>query len=329
MNNMRSNAEQRYTDIYKATLAAVGEERYKKYYKDTGNRWLDIAKVWNRCYRKPLHAVFFYVFHKIFWGVYPDIPFENNFKYLLTLVENEIMAGAEAFEAWRRWPIYRKCLVEVLDAMESYGTEEIGIHFMEHYRYLSCRTRCIVLGRKQQGIKYQVDSITYQCYEDNVSRLIPDAAHWEDEKWGDDMNISDAIENLYGIDYSASDARQRDFDRIIQLVSNRSSDCLWYAANISELPVKMAKVIWPRDYEDIVVMAFLEAYKRTKAYIEAGSPYAWKKTRYMNPVGHYEMSTLKDSWLTKLILEWMANGKNFGAKINSIRSAVFDLQMRA
>lgn len=334
INNTNSD-DQRYAEIYRVTISAMGAENYKKYYKDTGNRWLDIAKVWNRCYRKPLHAVFFYVFHKIFWGVYPDILLENNFRYLLTLVENEIMAGADAVEAWRRWPIYGKCLVEVLDAMESYGTEEIGIHFMEHYHYLSCRTRCIVLGSKQQGIKYGKDLIDCQMYKETISRLIPASTDWNSEKWGNDMNISSAIEDLYGVAYATSDAGQTDFDRIIRMLccdigrDRPDSDFCWYAANISELPVKMAKVIWPLEYEDVVVAVFLEAYKRTKAYIEAGLPYAWKKARYINPVGHYEMSTLKNSWLTKCILEWMANGKDFGSKNSSTRSAVFDLQMRA
>lgn len=331
--NNANNDDQRYAEIYRATISAVGTELYSKYYKNTGNRWLDLAKVWNRCYRKPLHAVFFFVFHKIFWGIYPDIPLDDSFRYLLTLVENEVLTGTESFKAWRRWSIYKNSLITVLDSMESYGAEDIGIHFIEHFQYLSCRTRCKVLRDKQQMLKYQNDLIAYCYYETIISHLIPASIDWDREKWGDDMNISDAIEDLYGVAYARTEAGQTDFDRIIRLLhfdvscGQLNSDFYWYAANISELPLKMAKVIWSEDYENVVVTSFVEAYRRTKAYIKAGSPYAWKKAKYINPVGHYEMCALKNSWLTKLILKWLAGGKNFGAQHDMVRRAAFEVQM--
>lgn len=331
--NTIKNSDDRYTEIYAATIAAVGEELFKKHYKDTGNKWLDIAKLWNRCYRKPLHAVFFYVFHKIFWGVYPDVPLDDKFKYLLTLVENEVLTGTESHDAWYKWRIFKDCFTEVIHSTESYGEEDVSICFIEHHLYLINRASIKILRDKLKVMARAKAEINSHLYEESVSRLIPASANWDSEKWGNGVNIAEAIENLYGIDYADSHEKQRDYNRIICMLScdsdrnNPESDFYWYAANIRVLPVEMAKAIWPQDYKAVIVSAYVEAYKRTKTYIENGAPYAWQKSRYMNPVGHYEMTALKESWLNRVIQEWLAAGESFGEWREVIRNTAFNIAL--
>lgn len=331
--NTNYSPEERYAAVYTATIAAIGIDRFKKYFNATGNRWLDIARVWNKCYKTPSHAVFFCVFHKIFWGIYPDIPLDTEFKRLLELVENEVLTGTESHDEWYKWRIFKDCFAEVLDSMESYGKENVGIYFVEHYLYLRSKARVKVLRSKQRDIPRIKDKIDCQLYEKSVSRLIPAAAHWDSEQWGNDENIAEAIENVYGVYYADSYEKQMDYNRLICMLNcdlgrNRpDSDFYWYAANIKLLPVEMAKAIWPQDYKEVIVSAYVEAYKRTKTYIENGTPYAWKKSEYMNPIGHYEMTVLKESWLNKAIQEWLATGENFGERHDMVRIAAFNIAL--
>lgn len=332
MNSIKKS-DDRYTEIFTATIAAVGEELFKKHYKDTGNKWLDIAKLWNRCYRKPLHAVFFYVFHKIFWGVYPDVPLDDKFRYLLTLVENEVLTGTESHDAWYKWPIFKNCLTDVMYSMESYGKENFSVCFIEHHLYLVNRARIKILRGKLRDLPRVKAEIDCQLYEESVSRLIPASVNWDSEKWGNDATIAETIEGLYGIYYADTHEKQMDYNRIICMLNcdlgrnNPDSDFYWYAANIKLLSVEMARAIWPQDYKAVIVSAYVEAYKRTKTYIENGALYAWKKNRYMNPVGHYEMIALRESWLNKVIQEWLAAGENFGERHDMVRNAAFNIAL--
>ena len=332
MNNQK-NYDDRYAEVFDATIAAVGEELFKKHYKDTGNKWLDIAKLWNRCYRKPLHAVFFCVFHKIFWGVYPSVPLDENFKYLLTLVEKEVLTGTESHDAWYKWRIFKDCFSEVIHSTEAYGEDDIGISFIEHHLYLINRARIKILRGKLRGIARAKAEIDCALYEESVSRLIPVSTSWGSQTWGDDSNISQAIESLYGVCYADSHDKQMDYNRIIGMLNcdsgrnNPDSDFYWYAANIRLLPIEMAQAIWPQDYKAVIVSTYVEAYKRTKTYIENGAPFAWKKNVYMNPNGHYEMTALKESWLNKLIQLWLATGENFGQQHDVVRNAAFNIAL--
>lgn len=331
--NTVKDSNVRYAEIYDATIAAVGEELFKKYYKDTGNKWLDIAKLWNRCYRKPLHAVFFYVFHKIFWGMYPDVPLDDKFMHLLKLVESEVLTGTESHDAWYKWRIFKDCYSEVIHTSESYGKEDVGISFIEHHLYLINRASIKILRGKLKGIARAKTEIDCELYEASVSRLIPASTSWDSQKWGDDTNISKAIEGLYGVYYADSHDKQMDYNRIVCMLNcdlgrnNPNSDFYWYAANIRLLPIEMAQAIWPQDYKAVIVSTYIEAYKRTKTYIENGAPYAWKKSNYMNPVGHYELAALKESWLNKLIQVWLAAGENFGQQHDIVRNVAFNIAL--
>lgn len=177
------------------------------------------------------------------------------------------------------------------------------------------------------------EDLRHESYEAVVSTIIPAAATWTRAEWVNDSNIADALESLYGVYYADSEAGHLDYNLLIRMMyclagtEDCDEDFLWYVSHITELPASMAKVIWPSKTEQKISEIFMAVYNKTLEYIASGEPLAYKKNNCDDPVGHFELSALKNSWLFKQMTILTTIGKKFAKQDGEIRRAVFDLQM--
>ncbi len=325
--------DERYAEVRRVTITDTSEEAFEKYHRDSGKRWLDLARFWDKIHTCKKHFVLTSAIHKIFWGVTPYDSCDPDFVYLLSLVEAEVLDNGEAYQSWSKWIVFKRILNGTLDSMTSFGASNIDIHSIEHYHYLRSRARCKIEYDKTKPDDYHEYLYEYRSYENIVRLLVPEAANWNRQQWGDDCNILDALEARYGIDYGESYERQRDYERTVLMLrakdrykDNDNVAFLWYASNIAELPLSMALVIWPENLFSIAADLLWKAYDLTVAYEDAGQPFSDRKG-CVHPVPHFERSQLKNSWLNRQVSKWLNEGRYSGPRANKLKSIIFDLQV--
>ena len=326
------NDDARYEEMRRATIAVIHQKCFDKYFKPTKKRWLDLSRVWDKALNCSEHYILTSAIHKIFWGVYPYTPTDPNTKYLLDLVEAELLDNGEAYQTWSRWVVFKRTFEMILESMESFGSTNPSIHFIEHYLYLRSRTLCrIKYDKIPSTLAGSVHTRNYQNYEDIIKKIIPESSNWSREEWGDDLIISDAVNRLYGIDYSDTFEGQRDYERLIQMLRAKkewgegSADFIWYASNISELPTGLARVIWPDNLEDKAASLLCDAHKMTVDYERCGQPFKDRKGDF-HPLYHYERENLKNSWLFKVVSDWFYKGLYSGTAHDEVKAVIFGLQ---
>ena len=325
------NSDERYAEMRRATIATMDEDLFNKYHRVTKNRWLDLARVWDKVHTCKKHFVLICALHNIRWGVYPYAVDDSSMTDLFALVEAELLDDGEAFRSFSQWSVFKNLLEVMADETNSYGSSDIDTHLIEHHHYLRARFLCKIQYEKTRPDGFGVCVRQYESYEKIVARFIPEVKNWTRDQWGDDLNVAAALEARYGVDY-VSNERGNDYDRLIMLCRELdywgdTNDAIWYAANIEQLPLDMAKVLWPVAVEDNVTKLFLAAYDATVRYENSGQLCLDKKNKYFHPVGHFEREALKASWLYQNVSKWYMAGKYTGQQEKDVKTALFDLEM--
>lgn len=324
----------RYEEIRKATIDCADQKYFDKYYRDTGKRWLDIARVWDKLFTCKKHFVLTSVVHNIMWGVYPYEPGDPKFRYLLELVEEELLRDGEASQAWNKWRTFKSVLAYVTDSTVSFGNSGLSAHFIEHYHYLRDRTMTEIKYSKDTCSELDLGIDACAAYEDTVELLVPAAKNWTREQWGDDRVLANEVETLYSVDFTESWQRQREFGRLINLIRawrecGVAADVYWHATNITCLPEDIIQLIWPENTADILADILIGSYNLLVDYEKAGEPFADRKDSWIDPLYHFERAALKASWLFKYVREHYYKGTYTGDIGLKIRSIIFDIEMTA
>lgn len=326
--------DERYAEMQRATIAIMSENLFNRYYKATKNRWRDLARVWDKVLKHPgcSHLTLASVIHKVYWGVLPDEPLNESIAYLYELIEAELLSDGEGNRDLGGWTVFKRTLEEMLSYMESLGKSDINICFIEHYHYLKSRAMCKLINDKMPSVDYERHITKCRDYEEIINLLIPNSVNWSYTQWSDDSNIANALYELYDVYYAESYESERDYERLIMMLTaekhqgKSSEKFVWCAANIFELPVSLAKEIWPHNLTSIVADTLWSAHQLTVAYENSGQPLLSAKDN-MHPFYHYERSTLKDSWLFKLASQWFYEGVYTGKQFDRVKAVVFDLTL--
>ena len=332
MNIIVPSAEdnQRFDAIYKATVEASCPEFVEKYYKDTGNRWRDIVRVWDKLYNNPKHRILLEAIHKLHWGFYSTNAYDENLVKLLSLIEDEIRSNGEAFRMWSGWQTFRNAVDTILDNIEPFGkiNAKISCHFLTHHFYLSCRTRYEIFESKEISPNPKIRAYM-RNYEAIMHRLIPESVHWTRAQWADDLNVSNAIEQLYGVDYSCC---ADDYDRLIELLrvqwgKKGNPQYLWYVMSISKLPSSLIELIWSENTQSILEDLFISAWQQVKLYHQSGCPNNRDIACYFHPSEVFHAKFLKEGWLYAYIIQLFNEGKISSCRQPEIKKALFDLSV--
>lgn len=328
------NDDDRYEEMRRATIAAMHQEYFDKYFKPTKKRWLDLTRAWDKFFNLRERYVLTSVIHKIYWGVYPYQVTDPDLLYLLKLVEAEMLDNGEAYQMWSKWIVFKKVLNGTLNSMCSFGNSDIQLNFIEHYHYLKSRALCKIKCEKEgSSLQQQMYIYEYQSYEEVVKQLIPEASCWSRAQWGNDLNIADAMKQRFGVDYSNSYEKQRDYERLIMMIRSKNSgdecldsftDYIWYVSNITDLPLSLARVIWPKNLESMAASMLWGAYELMVQYEKDGQPCLDRKDD-MHPVNHYERKSMRDSWLFRAVSDWFYGGLYSGEDHDRMKMVIFEL----
>ena len=334
MNNLYKTEDTRYEDIRKATIDCAGQKYFDKYYRDTGKRWLDLARVWDKVFTCKKHFVLASVVHKIMWGVFPYESSDQKFRHLLKLVEEELLRDGEASHAWNKWRTFKNVLAGVTDSSVSLGSSGLNTHFIMHYRYL--RDHALKEIRCSEGDPFEMAKCHADCaaYEDAVSLLVPDSKNWTRQQWGDDFVLAGEIERLYGVDFSETWESEAQFDRVINLIQawrkcGATADVYWYATNITSLPEDIIQCIWPENTAGVLADILIDAYNLLVDYEKAGEPFADRKSSWIDPLYHFERVAFKASWLFKYVRDCYYRGAYDVEVGTKLRRIIFDIEMTA
>lgn len=325
MNNTTRSEQIRYNDIRQATIDDMGQELFDKYHKDTGKRWLDIARVWHKGYGHGKHFVLTSVVHHIMWGVYPYEPFIETFKHLLELVEEELLRDGEAFRAWNDWRAFKNLLDHTLYSFKSFGHSGLSTHFIEHGLYLNVRARYQIVYNKTKPSDPKEKEEDYTAYEEIVKLLVPAANGWTREQWGDDRVVAEEFKKVYGIDYITDYEGQQNYNQMICLIKEQRKqgmtvDVLRRAMTITEVPWAIVKLIWPENAEAEMATILIKAYEMLKASEEPFAPLEW----YLAPLNP---ASCKESFAFKHAKHFLYQGIYDKETSEKIKKVIFDLEM--
>ena len=325
------NNDGRYAEMLRATIASMPLKYFKKHFKPTKKRWVDLVRVWDKVFNHDKQYVLTSAIHKIYWGVYPYKDSYPELQYLLELVEAELLDNGEAYKSWIEWTVFKRVLNGTLNSIHSFGNSHIALTFIEHYHYLKSRAYCkIVYDKEPSSNQYDTYINEYRSYEEIVKQLIPAAANWSHEQWANDCNVADELNKLYGVDYSNSYDKQRDYDRLIMMLrakndyGENSADVFWCASNITELPLDLARKIWPENLEFIAAHLLWSTYVMMTDYEKCGQPFSDRKDD-IHPLYHYERKNVKNSWLFRAVSEWFYKGVYSGEEYTHMKTVIFDL----
>lgn len=331
MNNQYKTEDSRYEAIRQATINCAGQEYFDKYYRDTGKRWLDLARVWDKVLTCDKHFVLTSVIHKIMWGVLPYESSSADFMHLLALVEEELLRDGEAFQAWVKWRTFKNVFANVTESTNSFGRSGLDCHFITHYHYLKDHALYEIMRSKESDPDFNMGTGKIVAYEEAVELLVPNAKNWSRQQWGNDLVLADELERLYGVNFAETWESQREFDRLINLIHawriyKMPADVYWYATNITNLPDGIIQRIWPQNTNDILADILISAHKVLVDYEKAGKPFANRKG-WIDPLYHYEGSAFKSSWIFNYVSDRYYQGAYQGETEKQLRKIIFDIQM--
>lgn len=327
--NIRTE-DARYEAIREATIACADQEYFDKYYRDTGKRWLDIARLWDKLFTCSKHFVLTSVVHKIMWGVHPYQSDDADFVHLLALVEEEVLRDGEAYQEWAKWRTFKNVLSAVTDSTVSLGRSNLDAVFITHYHYLRARAMREIMYTKNSCHELDLCSDICTDYEAAVALLVPASKQWTYQQWGDSRVLVNELKNLYGMDFFATWDSQRAYDRLIKLIYawNREAlaDQYWYATNIEELPEGIVQRIWPNNAAGVLADILINAYALLKDYEKAGSPFAERKIGWIDPLYHFDRSAFKHSWIHKYVAKQYYQDVYQGDVEKQLKRIIFDLE---
>lgn len=320
-----------FASLCQLTLSVCGLASFPDgTFSDTGNRWLELAIAWEKLLKDGSAGIFLDAVHRIMWGM-PIGNSRQEYDDIVCLVKDELLRDGEAFAAWDAYVGCEVAIDAVDNDMDPWVTDGRTYRYsIEHYNYLCDRMLWKVRYCKE---KYAADSSQYReaylAYETAIKKIVPAAALWSEDHWCDENHILDEIIKIYGVDYRNDDL---EYGRILLLLMGFEEDVYgikeaWFATNITKLPMSLAKVIWPVNTEDKLMMLFFIAAEAAEALVGKKELLTFKKDRELHPVGVFEYCSIYSSWLYPLIREWIDGMDGNDEDVRDMKKKLFTIAM--
>lgn len=323
-----------FTLLYQHTLAACGLTTFpEKTFSDIGNRWLELAIAWEKLLEEGSAGIFLDAVHRIMWDIPPE---KSKPKYdgIVQIVVNELLRDGAAFRAWDSYNPFDATIELVGAEMRPWvANGEDYSWSIEHYQYAEAKMLWKIRYSKE---KYQEDSADYQdaylAYETAIRKIIPNAASWPEEHWFKEDHLHSELINLYGVDYRDDFI---EYGRLLQLLMNNEASPemyalkeAWFASTIKRMPMALAEVIWPEDTETKIMRIFLLASECADEQLKSGIDFAAKKDDVFHPVGVFEYSALRESWIYQLMAEWFQDEDSTNELVHDVKKRLFTIGLR-
>lgn len=329
--HIESNAV--FTSLCQLTLSVCGLTSFPDgTFSITGNRWLELAVAWEKILVDGSAGIFTDAVHRIMWGM-PIGKSRQEYDDIVCIVKSELLKDGEAFWAWDSYVGCEVAIDAVGNEMDPWVADGKEYRYsIEHYHYVWDRMLWKIRYCKE---KYAADCSQYRdaclAYEEAIKKIIPAAETWSEEYWCNENHILDEIAKIYGVDYRYYD--DLEYGRILQLLMGFEEDSMyviketWFATNIAQMPMSLAKVIWPVKTEDKLMQMFFLAAEAAEALAGEKELLALKKDRELHPVGVFEYCTLYSSWLYPLIREWIDGMDGNDEDVRDMKKKLFTIAM--
>ena len=271
--------------------------------------WKGIALLWGS---DPMSCgdvdPFFEALYHICFRKFSDKVQSPQLMRLLLLIEDELLTFSFAFKAWAQTDLLRNAYDEIT---AYYCENEIfkKRYDCEIYMYLIYRVIKLVMMKNLKhdewlGLFPMSDSLypfrSYEvyhnvdAYEEAVKFLIPAADSWYEE-WSDSAIMVEAIDQLYGVDFSGD---IKGLYSLIYAVERRKNidKCALHLYKTKACSIRLLQQLWGADYQEKLQLAFLSLCKR------------YKSAKRRKPVrGRYGHNDFMSHWIYQQINTWCSD----------------------
>lgn len=318
-----------FRELCQLTLSACNRETFPEgTFSAAGNPWLELAVAWETLLTDGSAGIFNDAVHRIMWGIPPAMS-KPEYEGIVQIVVDELLKDGTAFNVWDSYDPCDIAIRMVGGEMRPWvANDEDYSWSIEHYQYAEAKMLWKI--RYSKG-KFGVDELDYKeaylDYENAIKKIIPIAASWSDGYWLKEDHIHAELINLYGIDYRDDYV---EYGRVLLLLMNNEPnaekyafDEAWFASTIKRMPMALARVIWPGNTEEKVMQIFLVASECADALSASGVDFTAKKAREIHPVGVFEYSALRESWIYKLMAEWFLDADSSDELVHNVKERLF------
>lgn len=296
-------------------------------FSDKGNRWIELKNAWNRLLEGEAFGVFLDVVHRAMWG-FPYCWGNPKHEEIVRIVAYEMVRERDAFEVWDTCDEYEAAIYVPVDDTSPWLADLPEYNCSEHhYEYLTTRMlyRLRFSKRKYRKERKACED-AWGEYIRCIGKIVPASKNWNEVQWANENNIHNEIQRLYGIDYREDmDSYHKLYSMLTLNGENRLQRLFlesWYASHVKELPIALARVIWPKNTESIISQMFMIASTgaektRTSLGIIADNGAT---------VGVYTYQSLRESWLYKWMYEVYGGLKN-DETVKTVKRMLFDVAM--
>ena len=282
-------------------------------------RWNDLADIWGSCAEaRDEPNLFMLALHRIHWGVESaDFP-KTIPPQMVDEVEKALLRDGKCYRGWKANDYYRDAFDHFV-AQFIIGVRCKKVRWLEWYlRYLrNCTWLYVVYKGKtpptidlahytrEEFVSAKKHAAVFaEChnYETVISKLIPEAAMWNELQWLDGHLLKRSLKHIHGITMR-NFAEEMDWiiTFLVELWCYKKTS-INKLLSITSMPDTMMNAIWPEHTQREVTNLLCLAYSRVKSantylgkYGRTAYGCSWKK--------------LRESWIYKRCREWVYNGE--------------------
>ena len=248
------------------------------------------------------------------WGTYPtDLPNNRDLRLLVDLLRSKFETTSSDMKWAKEKQLFSSSLTAVLKSNSPYQAKSKKWHSKYYARFLELKTRV-----KLYGGEYTVEHINlletslqdfadmqerararaeYETVKGTLIKLIPVATGWSDDAFSNDHAILTYMRQAYGVDYAKE---WKDFDALLYaLEAMRNGQNEHYLLAVDNMPLSVARVIWPVDTEKNIERIFCEFCTLFKNYVDFFEAHGDEPEDL-----HKGRDEFMASWLYRQIMTW-------------------------
>ena len=316
----------RFEEIYKVSVELyVVYQGVPQRSSSLNECWNNLASFWE-CHSTMWGntSLFYEVLYHICFRKFSDRVHDPLLMRLILLLEDELLTFSFAFKAWAQTDLLRKAYDEITAPYWENKTFKKR-YDGEMYMYLMYRVVKLVMMKNLKHDDWcrlfpMSDNLypfrSYEvykevdAYEEAVKFLIPAANLWYEE-WCDRAALVEAIDQLYGVDFSND---IKGLYSLIYAVEYRKNidTCALHLYKTKACSISLLQQLWGADYAEQLQLGFLSLCKR------------YKSAKRRNPVrGRYGHNDFISHWIYQQINTWRSG--NSVILSEKARNKLFDV----
>lgn len=336
---MRKNYDsERIREIFDLTLELADiTSATAKCSKSEGVFWDTILKLWKEKEKSIGCNIMYATLYRLYWGCWlKNIESNMKVRRLCELVAEELQERKDILKLIEHKRGFMTPYNAVMKSKSPYSARGKQWKSEFYAAFLKNRTNYHLYGGERVVERLDLWQISmteleemkanaaaryrYERFMRLISKLIPESANWDFDAWANENNILAALQLRFGIDFHK---KWELFDDMLHLMIWTGEEASYdnRFLNVKELPIIVAKVIWPERTEETIEAMFRTACSGMKRFFQSDFSHA----ACDGPQAHYLQRQFIDSWLYKQIKAW--NNSDDYSLCHETRKYLFDFEM--